>query len=210
MSEDQLEVYENRADHLSNNLRLNEISILPFFRFYFKIKRNQLKIVVKATHGLHPNKYFEILYLTFSKKPLVARNFGLYLNSRGADEIKGFPILIEFCNRNTELLFLLSIISSCFKVACTVEICKKSFFENSKKVGNNFIKNGIIYMNLPFIYKNPTILNLLKIVTLKFTMNILTILTYSLKRDIIGKQIFITKTFFNHTFNEHFLYNKIL
>ena len=203
-------MYENCADYLSNNLRLNEISILPFFQFYFNRNRNQLKIVVKATHGLHPNIYFEILYLTFKKKTLVARNFGLYSNSRDTDEIKSLPILIEFCNRNTELLLLFSIISSCFKVACAVQICKKSFFENSKKVGNNFIENCMIYMNLPFIYKNPIILNLLKIVTLKFTMNILTILTYSLKLDIIGKQIFITKTFFNLTFNEHFLHNKIL
>ena len=36
-------------------------------------------------------------------------------------------------------------------------------------------------MNLPFIYENPIILSLLKIVTSKFTMCILTILRYSLK-----------------------------
>ena len=30
-AEDCLVVYENRADYLSNNLRLNEISILTFF-----------------------------------------------------------------------------------------------------------------------------------------------------------------------------------
>ena len=51
-------------------------------------------------------------------------------------------------------------------------------------------------MNLPFIYKNTIILNLLKIVTLKFTMNILTILTYSLKLYIVGKQIFYKSDFF--------------
>ena len=45
-------------------------------------------------------------------------------------------------------------------------------------------------MNLPFIYKNPIILRLLKIVTLKFIMYILTILTYSLKLCITGKKIF--------------------
>ena len=28
----------------------------------------------------------------------------------------------------------------------------KTFFQNYGKFGNNFIKNGIIYMNLPFIY----------------------------------------------------------
>ena len=39
-------------------------------------------------------------------------------------------------------------------------------------------------MNLSFIYKNSIILNLLKIITLKFTMFILTILTYSLSRSL--------------------------
>ena len=34
-------MYENRADHLSNNLRSQEISILIFFQFYCKINRNQ-------------------------------------------------------------------------------------------------------------------------------------------------------------------------
>ena len=58
-------MYENCADCLSNNLRLNEISILTCFQFYFKINRNQLGIAVKATYGLHPNEYFEILDLTF-------------------------------------------------------------------------------------------------------------------------------------------------
>ena len=60
-----MKLYENRADRLSNNLRLNEISILSFLQFYYKINRNQLEIVVKATYGLHSNKYFEILNLTF-------------------------------------------------------------------------------------------------------------------------------------------------
>ena len=43
------------------------------------------------------------------------------------------------------------------------------------------IKDGIIYMNLPFIYINLIILSLLKVVTLKLTMYFLTILTYPLK-----------------------------
>ena len=73
---------------------------------------------------------------------------------------------------------------------------QKLFFENSEKIVNNFIKDDIIYVNLPFIYKNQIILNLLKIVTLKFIMNILTILTYSLKLDIIRKQIFYKSDFF--------------
>ena len=110
MAEGWLEVYENRADHLRNNLRLNEISILNFSQFYFKINRNQLEIVVKATYDLHPNKYFEILHLTFWGRSPMMRRFNLHSNSRGVDEIKGFPILINFCNRNTKLLLLFSII----------------------------------------------------------------------------------------------------
>ena len=49
------ELYENCADHLRNNMKLNEISILTFFRFYSKINRNQSEIVVEITYGLHPN-----------------------------------------------------------------------------------------------------------------------------------------------------------
>ena len=95
-------------DCLSNKQRINEISILSFLQFYCKINRNQLEIVVKATYGLHSNKYFEILNLTFWGRSLVARHFGLHSNYRGADEIKDFPILIDF-----EFLLLFSIISPC-------------------------------------------------------------------------------------------------
>ena len=48
-----MEVYENRADNPSNNLRLHEISIPNFFQFYCKVSRNQLQIVEDATYGLH-------------------------------------------------------------------------------------------------------------------------------------------------------------
>ena len=51
------------------------------------------------------------MHLTFSKRSLVTRRFELHSNSRGADEIKGLPISIDFCNRNTELLLQFSIIS---------------------------------------------------------------------------------------------------
>ena len=64
VSEDYLRI-GNQTDSLSNNLRLNETSILTFLQFCFKISRKQLEIVVKATYGLHPNNYFEILHLTF-------------------------------------------------------------------------------------------------------------------------------------------------
>ena len=46
-------------DRLSNNLRLNEISILTFSQFCFKINRNQLEIIVRATYGSYSNKILE-------------------------------------------------------------------------------------------------------------------------------------------------------
>ena len=54
-AEDSLGGYENCADHLSNNLRLNEISVLTFFQFYCKINRNWLETVEKTIYGLYPN-----------------------------------------------------------------------------------------------------------------------------------------------------------
>ena len=60
-AKDCLEMYENRADHLSNNLKLNQISMLIFFQFYCKTNRNQLKIVLESLYGVQVNKYFEIL-----------------------------------------------------------------------------------------------------------------------------------------------------
>ena len=44
--------------------------------------------------------------LTFWGRSLVTRRFGLHSNSRGADEIKGFPISIDFCNRCYSCLVL--------------------------------------------------------------------------------------------------------
>ena len=51
---DCLKVHKNCADHLSNNLRLQEIFELNFFQFYCKINRNQLQMVVETTYGLNP------------------------------------------------------------------------------------------------------------------------------------------------------------
>ena len=82
-------------------------------QIYCKINRNQLEIIVKATYGLHSTKYFKILNLTFWGKDLVTRRFGLRSNSRGGDEIKCLPTSTNFCNRNTDLLLLFSIISPC-------------------------------------------------------------------------------------------------
>ena len=53
-----------------------------------------------------------------------------------------------------------------FKVGCGVQIWQKTFFQNTEKLYSSFIKNGIILMNLIFIYKNPIILGPLKIATL--------------------------------------------
>ena len=53
LAEDCLAVYENRADHLKNNLILQEISIVIFFQFYCRINRNQSQIVVETTYGLN-------------------------------------------------------------------------------------------------------------------------------------------------------------
>ena len=53
-ADDYLEVFKNRADHLNNNLILQEISMLIFFQFYCKINRNQSQIVVETTYGLNP------------------------------------------------------------------------------------------------------------------------------------------------------------
>ena len=63
----------------------------------------------------------------------------------------------------------------------------KNIFSNSEKFGSSFVENGIIYLNLPFMYKSAIIGSLLKTVTLKFTMYILTSLTYTLKLCVIGK-----------------------
>ena len=54
--EDCLEMYESRADHLNNNLRLNEISIFIFLQFYCKVNRNQLEIVGEATYEFFRKK----------------------------------------------------------------------------------------------------------------------------------------------------------
>ena len=97
VSEDCLEVHENCAYHLSNNLRLNEISLLIIFQFYCKIsKKKQLGIAVEATYGLHSNQCFETLNLTIGGRSLVTRRFWLHSNLRGVDKINNLPISIDF------------------------------------------------------------------------------------------------------------------
>ena len=67
---------------------------------------------------------------------------------------------------------------------------KKILFQNNEKFGYSFIKSGIVYMYLPFIYKKP--LSLFEIAALNFTVYILTILTCSLiKNHVFRKHVFL-------------------
>ena len=88
ISEDLLKTCrKNHTDHLTSNLRLNEVSTLILFQFYCKINRNQLEIVVEGTYALHPKKYCKILDIIFGGRSLVVRDLGLLSNSRGVDTI---------------------------------------------------------------------------------------------------------------------------
>ena len=83
------------------------------------------------------------------------------------------------------------------KVACRVQIWKKTFCQNSDKFCCSFIKNDIMFMYLLYIYKKPIILSLFKIDTLNFTMYILANLTCPLKtyvrlHNLISMNIFFT------------------
>ena len=69
--------------------------------------------------------------------------------------------------------------STGLKVACRVQIWKKKFVKIVcfDKFGYSFIKNEIIFMYIPSIYKKNIILSLFKIDALNVTMYIFTILT---------------------------------
>ena len=67
-----MEVYNNRADNLINDLRLNEISILSCFKFSCQVNRNQLEIVVEATCA------YTLILITFGGRSLGTRRFRLY------------------------------------------------------------------------------------------------------------------------------------
>ena len=58
------------------------------------------------------------------------------------------------------------------KVACGIQIWKKTFCQNSDYFGYRFFKNDIMFMYLLCIYKKPVILSLFKIDILNFTMYI--------------------------------------
>ena len=85
-----------------------------------------------------------------------------------------------------------------FKVACRVQIWKKTFCQNSNYLGYRFIKNDIMFMYLFCFYKIIIILSQFQFDTLTFTMYILTILTCPLKtyvvrlHNLISMNIFFT------------------
>ena len=78
-------LYEDRTDHLSNNLRLNKIFKLIFFQLCCKISRNQLETLREAAYGLHPNLSFEILNLKILGRSQVTRHLGIYSNYQGPE-----------------------------------------------------------------------------------------------------------------------------
>ena len=77
-------MYENRADHLRNNLRLQKIPVLIFFQFY--LERNKKTITNSCRNNLW-SKPISMLSKT---------EFKIHSNFRGVDEIKGLPISIDF------------------------------------------------------------------------------------------------------------------
>ena len=83
-------MYQNCADHPSNNLRLNEISYL--FLILLQNKEKSIRNSCRSNYGILPNDYFEILNVKFG-----GRSFALYSNSHSADEIRNLPISIDFC-----------------------------------------------------------------------------------------------------------------
>ena len=92
-AEDCLEVYENRADHLNNNLVLQEIFILIFFQFYCKINWNQSQIVVQTTYCLY--LYFQILY--FQPILILSKTEFKILRKKPGD--KTLPFSLKFPKR---------------------------------------------------------------------------------------------------------------
>ena len=100
------------------------------------------------------------------------------------NEIQAFLWFFMFFRANVSEVKLDNI-SFLFKVACRVQIWKKTFCQNSDYFGYRFIKNGIMFMDLLCIYKKTIIFNLFKIRILNFTVYILTILTCPLKTYVV-------------------------
>ena len=83
-----------------------------------------------------------------------------------------------------------------FKVACRVQIWKKTFCQSSEKFGLQFhLKWHYIYV-YSLHTKKSIILSLFKIDTLNFTMYISTILTCPLKSYVIGLHNLISMNIF--------------
>ena len=98
---------------------------------------------------------------------------------------------------------------SFIKVACRVRIWKKTFCQNSDKFGCSFIKNGIMFMYVLYIYTKPTILSLFKVDTLNFTTYIFANLicplkTYVRLHNLISMNIFFTIK--DHSFSLAFFF----
>ena len=83
---------------------------------------------------------------------------------------------------------------------------KKHFFKIVKSLVTVLLKMALFIRIYHLFIKNPLILSLLKIVTLKFIMYILTTLIQNCMSS--ENRFFTTQTFLNLKFNEHFLRNK--
>ena len=82
------------------------------------------------------------------------------------------------------------------KVACRVQIWKKTFCQNSNNFAYSFIKNDM-FMYLLCIHKKLIILSLFIIDTLNFTIYILMNLTCPLKTCVIRSINLISMKFFS-------------
>ena len=135
---------------LMNNLRLNEISVLTFFQFYCKINRNQSETVAEPIYGLYPNQCIEILNLKFRGRSLVTRHFRFHSNSRGADEIKDLPILIDFRIQKHGVITPVQYYISMLRLIgiCRIQRCRSRFLFWA---GNTFLsKTGPKNQNYQF------------------------------------------------------------
>ena len=112
----------------------NELFTIEFWRILFRIVDIYIYIYIyicgriwRVLELLHTKKYLERFNLTFWGRSWVMKRFRLYSNSRVVDEIKGLPISIDFCKRNTELLFPFSMISPCCHIVITPALCSSSW-----------------------------------------------------------------------------------
>ena len=89
-------MHESCANRLSNNLRLQEISILTFL-FPILLQNKQKPITNSCRNNLRSKPILTLSKTEFKilrKKP--GDEMFRVSNSRGADEIKDLPILIDF------------------------------------------------------------------------------------------------------------------